>query len=83
MNANLSYIFFRQTSENFTEFWAELKKKLDLVKSSSTNYEEHDDFKACLQKYWQEELISYLCRFIILLYNYNSKYTFSYTEHAG
>ena len=49
---------FRQTTESFSEFWTELKRKFDLAKNKSSRCNDHKDCSACLDGYIEEELMS-------------------------
>ena len=49
---------FRQTTENFSEFWTELKRKFELARNKSTSCIDHNDCSACLDGYMEEELMS-------------------------
>ena len=49
---------FRQTTESFSEFWTELKRKFELGKNKSTRCNDHKDCSACLDGYMEEELMS-------------------------
>ena len=49
---------FRQTTESFSEFWTELKRKFELAKNKSTRCKDHKDCSACLDGYMEEELMS-------------------------
>ena len=49
---------FRQTTESFSEFWTELKRKFELDKNKSTRCKDHKDCSTCLDGYMEEELMS-------------------------
>ena len=49
---------FRQTTESFSEFWTELKRKFELARNKSTRYNDHKNCNACLDGYMEEELMS-------------------------
>ena len=49
---------FRQTTESFSEFWTELKRKFELAKNKSTRCKDHKGCSACLDGYMEEELMS-------------------------
>ena len=49
---------FRQTTESFSEFWTELKRKFELAKNKSTRCNDHKGCSACLDGYREEELMS-------------------------
>ena len=49
---------FRQTTESFSEFWTELKRKVELAKNKSTRCKDHKDCSSCLDGYMEEELMS-------------------------
>ena len=52
---------FWQTSETFTEFWTELKRKFELA-NGTTNImcDEHRNCQDCHQRYVDDELMSYI-----------------------
>ena len=49
---------FRQTTESFSEFWTELKRKFELARNKSTRCNAHQNCNACLDGYKEEELMS-------------------------
>ena len=49
---------FRQTTESFSEFWTELKRKFELARNKSTRCNDHKNCSACLDGYMEEELMS-------------------------
>ena len=49
---------FRQTTESFSEFWTELKRKFELARNKSTRCNDQKDCSACLDGYMEEELMS-------------------------
>ena len=49
---------FRQTTESFSEFWTELKRKFELARNKSTRCNDHRNCSACLDGYIDEELMS-------------------------
>ena len=49
---------FRQTTENFSEFWTELKRKFELARNKSTRCNDPKNCSACLDGYMEEELMS-------------------------
>ena len=49
---------FRQTTETFTEFYTELKRKFELAKNKSTRCTTHKKCQACMDGYMEEELMS-------------------------
>ena len=52
---------FRQTIETFPEFYTELKRKFELAKGTTTTLcDNHKRCKNCIQKYMEEELMSYI-----------------------
>ena len=52
---------FRQTSETFTEFWTELKRKFELAKcTTNIQCEGHRNCQDCHQIYVDDELTSYI-----------------------
>ena len=42
---------FRETTESFSEFWTEMKRKFDLVRNKSTRCNDHRNCSACLDGY--------------------------------
>ena len=52
---------FRQTIETFPEFYTELKRKFELTKGITTTLcDNHKRYQNCIQKYMEEELMSYI-----------------------
>ena len=50
---------YRQSTETFTEFWTELKRRFTLARDSfSRMCEDHKDCAGCKQRYWEVELMS-------------------------
>ena len=49
---------FRQTTESFSDFWTELKRKFDLARNKSSRDNDHKNYSACLDGYMEEELMS-------------------------
>ena len=49
---------FRQTTESFSEFWTELKRKFELARNTSTRCNDHKNCSAHLDGYIEEELMS-------------------------
>ena len=49
---------FRQTTESFSEFWTELKRKFELARTKLTRFNDHKNCSACLDGYIEEELMS-------------------------
>ena len=49
---------FSQTTESFSEFWTELKRKFELARNRSTRCNDHRNCSACLDGYMEEELMS-------------------------
>ena len=50
--------YFWQTTESFSEFWTELKRKFEPARNKSTQYNDHKNCSACLDGYMEEELMS-------------------------
>ena len=48
---------FRQTTESFSEFWTELKRKFELARNKSTRCNDHKNCSVCLDGYIEEELM--------------------------
>ena len=48
---------FSQTTESFSEFWTELKRKFELARNMSTRCNDHKNCSACLDGYIAEELM--------------------------
>ena len=49
---------FRQTTDSFSEFWTEVKRKFELAGNKSTRCTDHRNCSACLDGYIVEELMS-------------------------
>ena len=48
---------FRQTTENFSEFLTELKRRFELARNKSTRCSDHQNCSACLDGYMEDEVI--------------------------
>ena len=52
---------FKQTSETFTEFWTELKRKYEIAKGTTNiQCEEHRNCQDCHQRCVDDEMMSYM-----------------------